>query len=626
MKKLSILIFVLTVTLAAVFGLSSCGNYGGKLTSEALDVNGTNISGKVSNATDTFLFIDDITVPNGSTWVLSKDAEGTQSIAVKVAELSIGNNVFYIHVTDSNNTVTCYTVNIYRNPIYTVSFNAQDGTSVSPQQVEEGGFAFEPSVPINKIGYTFVWNHDFSSPIVGDITIDGKCEAAPEMANFEFTSTSDACEITGIKDNTVAEIVIPYYVTSIERCAFYNCTALISVTGGDSVMSIGEYAFYNCTSLTNIVIGNRVTVIGDRAFFNCSSLTCVTIGANVKGIGESAFYNCCKLVEVINLSELQITAGKEFFGYVGFYAKEVHSGESRIVNKDGFLFYTYNGTNYLLGYRGSEPILVLPNDYNGENYEIYPYAFYQRTEIVSVTLPEGVTKIGDDAFRYCYKLVEVINRSELKILYGSSSHGYVGEYAIDIHKGESKIVDKDGFLFYAYDETKYLLGYNGTETEITLPNDYNGSSYSLYTNAFSGCKRLTSITLSDGVLSIGVDAFRSCTSLTSLTIGNNVESIGNYAFYDCSALSSVIIPDSVTGIGKQAFDNCIELTSVTIGSGVKRIGGDAFLNCIELENVCFKTTAGWSAGGVSISSADLADAEIAAVYLTETHRNRTWTR
>ena len=57
-----------------------------------------------------------------------------------------------------------------------------------------------------------------------------------------------------------------YSLTSIRAWAFEACSALTSVTIGNSVKSIGEYAFNECTGLTSVTIGNSVTSIGGGAF------------------------------------------------------------------------------------------------------------------------------------------------------------------------------------------------------------------------------------------------------------------------------------------------------------------------------------------------------------------------
>ena len=108
---------------------------------------------------------------------------------------------------------------------------------------------------------------------------------------------------------------------------------------------------------------------------------------------------------------------------------------------------------------------------------------------------------------------------------------------------------------------------------------------SIGSSDFSGCRRLTSVTIPNSVKSIGSGAFRYCSGLTSVTIPNSVTSIGNYAFESCSGLTSVTIGNSVTSIGWGAFSNCSGLTSVTIPNSVKSIGGYAFYRCSGLTSV-----------------------------------------
>lgn len=114
--------------------------------------------------------------------------------------------------------------------------------------------------------------------------------------------------------------------------------------------------------------------------------------------------------------------------------------------------------------------------------------------------------------------------------------------------------------------------------------------------AFYGCNLLKSVTIPNGVTSIGAAAFYACQSLTSITIPNSVTSIGVTAFYACRSLTSITIPNSVTVIGASAFRDCDLLASITIPDGIKSIGGYAFDGCATLKEIIFKgTTTQWNA-------------------------------
>ena len=82
--------------------------------------------------------------------------------------------------------------------------------------------------------------------------------------------------------------------------------------------------------------------------------------------------------------------------------------------------------------------------------------------------------------------------------------------------------------------------------------------------AFFDCNELTSVTIPDSVTTIGKHAFDACSKLSDLTIGEGVESIGSYAFFDSDALTGVTIPESVTLIGYRAFDDCENLQWVNV--------------------------------------------------------------
>jgi len=104
-------------------------------------------------------------------------------------------------------------------------------------------------------------------------------------------------------------------------------------------------------------------------------------------------------------------------------------------------------------------------------------------------------------------------------------------------------------------------------------------------SAFSGCNKLTSVTIPIGVTSIGNSAFYFCSALATVNLPDGVTSPGTNAFASCTALANVTIPSSVTSLGNSAFANCAALTSVTIPSGITSIGTFVFSGCSGLTSV-----------------------------------------
>lgn len=221
---------------------------------KTLTVDGTNVYGKVSNATETFSFLEEITANGASKFIVALDIYGAQQVATKTIPLSVGDNTAYIMETIDGETVKMYTVTVRRRPIYTVSFDTIGGTAVQSQQVEEDSLATVPEGVPSKPDCTFEkWDCDFSKPITDDTIIEAKWN------EILFTLNESGDTITGLtaygKDKT--ELIIPseingVKITAIGDCAFGWCTSLTGITLPDSVTYIGNDAFQDCNKLEKI--------------------------------------------------------------------------------------------------------------------------------------------------------------------------------------------------------------------------------------------------------------------------------------------------------------------------------------------------------------------------------------
>ena len=210
-------------------------------------------------------------------------------------------------------------------------------------------------------------------------------------------------------------------------------------------------------------------------------------------------------------------------------------------------------------------------------------AFQSCTSLTSVTIPDSVTSIGSGAFGGCTGLTSVTIPDSVTSISSSAFGGCSGLVTITVDSNNSTYDSRNNCNAIIETVTNTLIV--GCKNTV-IPN----SVTSIGGSAFSTCYSLTSVTIPSSVTSIGDYAFQSCTSLTSVTIPNSVTSIGGSAFGSCRSLTSVTIPDSVTSIGSYAFSACTSLTSVTIGTGVTRIGNNAFDRCFSLTSVAIPSS------------------------------------
>ncbi len=167
---------------------------------------------------------------------------------------------------------------------------------------------------------------------------------------------------------------------------------------------------------------------------------------------------------------------------------------------------------------------------------------------------------------------------------------------------------------------------SGASGKIVVPDTYMGLPVTaIGSNAFNGCKKITSVTLPDSVTVIGDYSFNKCKSLATIKLPNTLTSIGEFAFYDCSYYNNesnwengvlyigkylisantydgkytgnvkgdyVIKPGTLL-IAESAFKSCKELTSVTIPDSIKKICDYAFGKCGNMKAVYITDLVAW---------------------------------
>lgn len=287
------------------------------------------------------------------------------------------------------------------------------------------------------------------------ITVDGVTYTVSKINSSAFKYTTEVTAVT-----------LPNTITELPDRAFDGCSALTTVNLPSNLTSIGAYCFRNCSVLATIDIPASVKTIGDQAFngcrnfpnrisinaetvgslaFNGCKIYYLTLGENVKSLSD-AFANCSIFGININTptpptiapfssssrdvyiethihlagewveTYKQADVWKDFF----YIVADWDTAKATLINGIYYNFLTENTAEVVAGENAYSGAITIPAtiEHEGNTYNVTAIrseAFYN-SKIKSVTLPEGIEKIGVGAFYGCQSLTSIVFPNSLTTL------------------------------------------------------------------------------------------------------------------------------------------------------------------------------------------------------------------
>lgn len=331
------------------------------------------------------------------------------------------------------------------------------------------------------------------------------------QAQFNYTTNDGSITITGYTGSNKT-VVIPSTidglpVTTIGTQAFFDRNDVQRVAITNNVVRIEKYAFSSCRELGSLVVGPQVRTIENNAFSYCHKLTNIVLAPDALAIGDNAFREC------LGLRKLTIPSGVILIGESAF--SDCRS-LTNIVLGDTLTNITrrvFSGCNALRDIQ-VDPLNPTYSSVNG--------ILLDKSQRVLVAFPEG--------------------RSEGFILPDTVTS--IGED---------------------------VLWRNTTLVELNIPNTVTNIGRGAF--SFNSFLR---VSIPGSVMVIQDNAFTWCGEMESLTLANGLRTIGHYAFGHCFKLKSLRIPDSTQVLGSFAFSGSALLEEVKIGKGMSVIHGGVF--------------------------------------------------
>ena len=610
------------------------------LSFKTLTVASTNVKNeeKFANSVNEFSFSEEIELKGNGSFVVSNDKYGWNCFYTKTVPLNEGINIFYVFA-EVDGVSTTYIVELYRNKMFTVSFNLGNGETIEDQTIEEDKLVTLPDEP-EREGYTFDgWDYDFTAPVTSSMQISAKWSAntvqykveyyKQNLENDEYTLT-EIVELSG-KTDTIASAEEKSYSHFTINKNHVNSKLSGNINGDGSLVLRVYYtrdkydinisrdnvkAGTFTDKSDNYKYGKEITVTATTndgytflGWFDGNILSCETpsftfvvekeVTYTARWSINTVQYKVEYYKQNLENDEYTLTETVELSGKTDTIASAEEKSYSHFtINKN-------HADSKLFAYIAGDGSLTLKVYYTRNKY----------------TLSSNMSEAGTVTNLGTYKYGEEDATSTVTVNRGYEFLGwYSGDMLLSSELTYVFTVDKDvvamfknclEFFEYTMTETTCIIDRIKMEY-VELPQIYIPSCVtSIGSGAFALCYVEEVIFGENSQLTeIGDSAFMDCNSLTSIKIPNSVTSMGSDVFGSCG-LTNIEIPNNVTSIGWNQFLGCRSLISIVIPRSVIKIDGLAFTDCDSLTDVYYGGNADdWTDINIEHGNSDLTDATL----------------
>lgn len=371
---------------------------------------------------------------------------------------------------------------------------------------------------------------------------------------YTITSFTDLeCSVVANDSSYRGDITIPETVSfngrtltvkSIGDKAFYQDTALTSVTIPATVTTIGWEAFYYCVNLQTITLPDGLTDIGSQAFYRCSSIESIDLPAAVSKLPMDCFHGCSNL-KYMDLSNVE-TIGESAFSYCTNLAEVKFGDKLHSIER-----YAFQGCGF--------EEFTIPNSVTSSG----SYILKGCDKLQSFTLGNGITEIYNDPISGCTNVKKFIIVDGSESLTFSKDTTYRSAPFEYVYIGRSIILRylPSGSRYYHYYCPPFWGNTHIKTVEIgESVTDLPCYEKSPYYGFFENCTSLDSIKI-QGLPTISENFAKGDTALKYVEISNKTTEIKDDAFSGCSSLETIVLkaltpPTYEDGFTSSVYLNC----------------------------------------------------------------------